>query len=339
MDESGEVTIDQLDEEISTLHNDLDMFRQAIQNYIEHHDMLDDLDKDVSQEEVDRLIAYEKGDAIRLNIAKLDGSTFSIFVYKSATVNHVKLAIRDFIIRELPPERRGRVSWKHTWRKFCLACEDGTLLLDNRNFLRDFPVHEGSTLKMVVKPFKRRVKRPRQPNPRKRFFNPNLRRWSYIPPRNFNMVYNNIYRCTTPSDLNYPFLERLRLKTVVYLSDDPVSSELKSFCDDYNISLRQVFSTRRNNSVDETLVVNALKVVFDASNLPVLIMCDEGSNRTGIVVSCFRKKQKWNLASIFEEYRRYDGPKSDFDSEQFIELFDPDLIRVPLEDNSLFGLF
>ena len=48
----------------------------------------------------------------------------------------------------------------------------------------------------------------------------------YIPPRNFNMVYNNIYRCTTPSDLNYPFLERLRLKTVVYLSDDPVSSEL-----------------------------------------------------------------------------------------------------------------
>ena len=87
MDESGEVTIDQLDEEISTLHNDLDMFGQAIQNYIEHRglctfickrvdDMLDDLDKDVSQEEVDRLIAYEKGDAIRLNIAKLDGSTF-----------------------------------------------------------------------------------------------------------------------------------------------------------------------------------------------------------------------------------------------------------------------
>ena len=38
--------------------------------------MLDDLDKDVSQEEVDRLIAYEKGDAIRLNITKLDGNTF-----------------------------------------------------------------------------------------------------------------------------------------------------------------------------------------------------------------------------------------------------------------------
>ena len=59
------------------------------------------------------------------------------------------------------------------------------------------------------------------------------------------------------------------------------------------------------------MVVNALKLVFDVSNLPMLIMCDEGSNRTGIVVACFRKKQKWNLSSIFEEYRRYDGPKVD----------------------------
>ena len=48
----------------------------------------------------------------------------------------------------------------------------------------------------------------------------------YIPPRNFNMVYNNIYRCTTPGDLNYPFLERLRLRMIVYLSENPVSSEL-----------------------------------------------------------------------------------------------------------------
>lgn len=98
-------------------------------------------------------------------------------MYKSSTVNHVKLAIRDFIIRQLPVHKRGRVSWKHTWKRYCLQCEDGTLLLDNRNFLRDFPIREGSELRMVVKPIKRREKRPRQPNQRKRFYNPNLKRW------------------------------------------------------------------------------------------------------------------------------------------------------------------
>ena len=57
------------------------------------------------------------------------------------------------------------------------------------------------------------------------------------------------------------------------------------------------------------MIVNALKCVLKASNLPVIIMSDEGSNRAGIVDACIRKKQKWNLSCIFEEYRRYDGPK------------------------------
>lgn len=57
------------------------------------------------------------------------------------------------------------------------------------------------------------------------------------------------------------------------------------------------------------MVVNALKQILDVSNLPLLIVSEEGSIKTGIVVACLRKKQKWNLSSIFEEYRRYDGLK------------------------------
>lgn len=39
------------------------------------------------------------------------------------------------------------------------------------------------------------------------------------------------------------------------------------------------------------------------------MVSEEGSIKTGIVVACLRKKQKWNLSSIFEEYRRYDSLK------------------------------
>lgn len=42
-----------------------------------------------------------------------------------------------------------------------------------------------------------------------------------------------------------------------------------------------------------------------------------------------RKLQKWNLTSIFEEYRRYAGPKVRLLNEQFIELFDTDLVTIP----------
>jgi len=39
------------------------------------------------------------------------------------------------------------------------------------------------------------------------------------------------------------------------------------------------------------------------------IMCNLGRHRTGTVIGCLRKLQRWNLTSIFEEYRRYAGSK------------------------------
>ena len=34
-----------------------------------------------------------------------------------------------------------------------------------------------------------------------------------------------------------------------------------------------------------------------------------GRHRSGTVVGCYRKLQRWALSSIFEEYRRYAGMK------------------------------
>ena len=71
-----------------------------------------------------------------------------------------------------------------------------------------------------------------------------------------------------------------------------------------------------------------------------------GRHRTGTVVGCYRKLQRWALSSILEEYRRYAGMKvrilneqvgdispipgrKSIDGwEQFIELFDTDLVPV-----------
>ena len=37
------------------------------------------------------------------------------------------------------------------------------------------------------------------------------------------------------------------------------------------------------------MVVNALKSILDVTNLPLLIIAEEGSIKTGIVVACLRK--------------------------------------------------
>lgn len=68
-----------------------------------------------------------------------------------------------------------------------------------------------------------------------------------------------------------------------------------------------------------------------------------GRHRTGTVVGCWRKLQRWALSSILEEYRRYAGMKVRVLNEQvcyigfsrdttnqaqFIELFDTDLVSI-----------
>lgn len=79
--------------------------------------------------------------------------------------------------------------------------------------------------------------------------------------------------------------------------------------------------------MSEEVVLEALRFILNPKKYPLIVMCNMGRHRTGTVVGCFRKLQCWNIASIFEEYRRYAGTKVRVMNEQFIELFDTDMVR------------
>ncbi|KCV69527.1 hypothetical protein H696_03948 [Fonticula alba] len=88
-------------------------------------------------------------------------------------------------------------------------------------------------------------------------------------------------------------------------------------------------STSNSDPPPEEVVVQALAFLLRPESRPVLLMCQPGRHRTGAVVACLRKVQRWNLTSILEEYRRYAGARVRPLHEQFIELFDTDLISAP----------
>ncbi|XP_050915627.1 tyrosine-protein phosphatase DSP3 [Lathyrus oleraceus] len=69
-------------------------------------------------------------------------------------------------------------------------------------------------------------------------------------------------------------------------------------------------------------IMEALKILLDVRNHPVLIHCKRGKHRTGCVVGCFRKMQNWCLSSVFEEYQCSAGAKSRTTDLTFIEMFD-----------------
>lgn len=49
---------------------------------------------------------------------------------------------------------------------------------------------------------------------------------TFIPPLNFGMVEEGVYRSGAPNELNFPFLEQLHLKTILYLAPDDPDQQL-----------------------------------------------------------------------------------------------------------------
>lgn len=70
-----------------------------------------------------------------------------------------------------------------------------------------------------------------------------------------------------------------------------------------------LYSTNAWDPITEDIVLQALHLLVQPSTYPVLVMCNLGRHRTGTVIGCLRKLQRWCLSAILEEYRRYAGQK------------------------------
>ncbi|KAJ3013994.1 hypothetical protein HKX48_005406 [Thoreauomyces humboldtii] len=81
--------------------------------------------------------------------------------------------------------------------------------------------------------------------------------------------------------------------------------------------------------VSEELIKEGLECILNLVNQPVLVTCATGLHDTGTLMGCLRKLQSWNFNSNIVEYRSYTGGQGRYVNEQFIELFDMDLVTLP----------
>ncbi|XP_020683388.1 tyrosine-protein phosphatase DSP1 isoform X1 [Dendrobium catenatum] len=148
-------------------------------------------------------------------------------------------------------------------------------------------------------------------------------------PLNFAVVETGVFRSGFPEAGNFSFLRSLRLRSVVYLCPEPYPEANLEFLEDNGIRLFQfgieghkVNGEPFGNNIPEEMIREALKVVLDVRNHPLLIHCNRGKHRTGCVVGCLRKLQKWCLSSVFDEYQRFAAAKARVSDQRFMELFD-----------------
>ncbi|KAL6139342.1 PREDICTED: probable tyrosine-protein phosphatase At1g05000 [Fragaria vesca subsp. vesca] len=145
------------------------------------------------------------------------------------------------------------------------------------------------------------------------------------PPINFSMVEDGIFRSGFPQPANFPFLRSLNLRSIIYLCPEPYPEENLEFLRSQNIRLLQFGIEGKTDPailIPKDTILEALKILIDVRNHPVLIHCKRGKHRTGCLVGCLRKFQNWCLSSVFEEYQRFAGVKARPTDLRFIEAFD-----------------
>lgn len=103
------------------------------------------------------------------------------------------------------------------------------------------------------------------------------------------MIEEDLYRSGQPNELNFPFLEKLGLKTVVFLAPEEPNQKFLHFIDDQEITLHHLTSNNTTSlnawdPVSEEVVLEALEIILDPRNYPLVVMCNLGRHRTGILV-------------------------------------------------------
>uniref|UniRef100_A0A0B6ZQE8 Ubiquitin-like domain-containing protein n=1 Tax=Arion vulgaris TaxID=1028688 RepID=A0A0B6ZQE8_9EUPU len=92
-----------------------------------------DLDPHVTLEEVNSMIALEYGQAMVVNVRRMDNEIVPIVVTQKARVIDLKHAIkRHFTLRQMRTGGSTRISWRYIWKRYWLNFNGDKLTDDNK---------------------------------------------------------------------------------------------------------------------------------------------------------------------------------------------------------------
>ncbi|KAK5116654.1 hypothetical protein LTR62_007328 [Meristemomyces frigidus] len=150
------------------------------------------------------------------------------------------------------------------------------------------------------------------------------------PPANYGVAKDGmVFRSAYLRDRNLEFFECLHLKSVLCLVDTEPSIAYSLWIARHGIKrIRVDIAPNKEGKPGTTLdsLCEALLHIMDVDNYPLLVHCNQGKHRTGCVIACLRKIQRWNIDEILAEYHSYADPKARPGDIDLIRAFDPEAV-------------
>ncbi|KAG5495403.1 hypothetical protein GH5_03064 [Leishmania sp. Ghana 2012 LV757] len=147
-----------------------------------------------------------------------------------------------------------------------------------------------------------------------------------VPPLNFAMVEDGIYRSAYPTEANVLYLRHIGITHIVLLSIEQLPGPVKrllgsevtgkaaSSCltrgpiriiDAVDMHTWCVDGTNSGDDFSRRDVTRALDFAVDRRWHPVLFSCPLGELQTNVLIGCMRRYQHWALSTIFSECELY----------------------------------
>ncbi|KAI7515039.1 hypothetical protein KC347_g204 [Hortaea werneckii] len=153
-----------------------------------------------------------------------------------------------------------------------------------------------------------------------------------IPPPNYGAVKPGLlFRSAFPQDRNLDFLEDLNIRTILSFVPTEPSEQYTSWLHTSSI-IRHRIDIAPNKSgpthvqTSRDSLCEALLLLLDRANYPLYLHCNQGRHRTGCVVACLRKIQRWPIEDVLDEYRVYASPKVREGDVELIRRFEPEWV-------------
>lgn len=118
-----------------------------------------------------------------------------------------------------------------------------------------------------------------------------------------------LYRGAVPAKRNFAHLDRLRIKTILYLRSAPLDEDDSLAVWGSSKSCRMVWvkadeMTEEKVGIGKNEMGEVIKTILDPSVYPLYIADINGTSHTTLVVACLRKLQGWHIDSIIGEICR-----------------------------------
>ncbi|KAB7496440.1 U11/U12 small nuclear ribonucleoprotein [Armadillidium nasatum] len=121
------------------------LFQQTLKQMVINDPLLKGLHEQVTLEEVEAVLALERGQAITILVERNNGEPWRVVVSQNSTLYQFKLALKHHAALHLARQGHNKkLSWKHIWRIYDLSFNGTRITDDNRKLIN--PLLNGETV-------------------------------------------------------------------------------------------------------------------------------------------------------------------------------------------------